>query len=221
MVQVGDPSQDNFRFKGGEWALNVVFDRLDNRYLPSSGSFAQFNYIVSDESLGADAEFEQLQLSLFSAVTRGRHTAWFGTQFNSTLDDDAPVYSLYTGGGFLNMSGFERDQLVGQHFGFSMLGYRYQLGKTGLLPAYAGMTLEYGNAADRRSNVYGEGIFNGSFYLGYDSPLGPLYLGLGWNEDHSGFTVSETGHFAGCAKHWTPLISAPDTDYLFVISGIY
>ena len=95
------------------------------------------------------------------------------------------------------MSGFERDELTGQHFGFSMLGYRYQLRKTGILPSYAGMTLEYGNAADRRSDVYGEGIFNGSFYLGYDSPLGPLYLGLGWNEDHSGLLFLRLGTLLG------------------------
>lgn len=196
-VQVGDPLQDNFRFHGGEWALGAVYDRLDNRYLPSTGSFAQFSYVVSDKNLGADAEYEQIQLSLFSAVTRGRHTAWFGTQFNTTLDDNAPIYGLYTGGGFLNMSGFEQDELVGQHLGFSMLGYRFELGKTGILPAYAGLTLEYGNAAIRRGDVYGKGIFNGSFYLGYDSPLGPLYLGLGWSENHSGLLFLRLGSLLG------------------------
>jgi NTE family protein len=196
-VQVGDPSRDNFRFDGGEWTLSAIYDRLDNRYLPSTGSFLKLAYVESDENLGADAEFEQLELSLFSAVTRGRHTTWFGTQFNTTVDDDAPLYGLYTGGGFLNMSGFERDELVGQHFGFSMLGYRYRLGKSGILPAYVGTTLEYGNAADRRGDVYGKGIFNGSFYLGYDSPLGPMYLGLGWSEEHSGLLFLRLGSLLG------------------------
>jgi NTE family protein len=95
------------------------------------------------------------------------------------------------------MSGFERDELAGQHFGFSMLGYRYELGRTGLLPAYAGLTVEYGNAADRIGDVYGEGILNGSFYLGYDSPLGPLYLGLGWSEEHSGLLFLRLGALLG------------------------
>ena len=157
----------------------------------------QLNYIKSDESLGADAEFEQIELSMFNAVTRGKHTAWFGSSFNTTLDDNAPLYGLYTGGGFLNMSGFERDELVGQHYGFAMLGYRYKMGSTGLLPAYAGMTFEYGNAAERSGDVFGEGILNGSFYLGYDSPLGPLYVGLGWSEEHSGLLFLRLGSLLG------------------------
>lgn len=196
-VEIGNPVQENFRFNGGEWRINAVYDRLDNRYLPSSGSFLQLGYIASDRSLGADADFEQVEVNLFSAVTRGRHTAWFGSTLNSTVDDDAPVYALYSGGGFLNMSGFERDELIGQHFGFSMLGYRYRLGQKGILPAYAGMTVEYGAAAQSRGDIYDQGVLNGSFYLGYDSPLGPLYLGLGWSEEHSGLLFLRLGSVLG------------------------
>ncbi len=196
-IDIGDPAQPDFSFDGGEWAVEAVYDRLDNRYLPSNGSFARLQYIKSDTGLGADANFEQLRFSLFSARSGGRHTAWFGTEYNTTLDDNAPIYGLFTGGGFLNMSGFQRDELVGQHYGFSMLGYRYELGKTGILPAYAGVTMEYGNAAQRQSDVYGEGILNGSVYLGYDSPLGPLYLGLGWSEAHSGLLFLRLGTLLG------------------------
>ncbi|NNL94452.1 MAG: BamA/TamA family outer membrane protein [Xanthomonadales bacterium] len=196
-ITTGSPNSENLRYSGGEWRVDAIYDRLDNRYLPSVGSFGRLSYIRSTGALGADADFDQLELSLFSAVTRGRHTAWFGTRFNTTLDEDAPIYGLYSGGGFLNMSGFERDQLLGQHFGHSMLGYRFRLAETGLLPAYAGMTIEYGNAAQKRSAVYGDGVLNGSFYLGYDSPLGPLYLGFGWSEESSGLLFLRLGTLFG------------------------
>ncbi|NND44165.1 MAG: patatin [Xanthomonadales bacterium] len=196
-VNIGDPTRENFRFKGGEWSVAAIYDRLDNRFLPSRGSLAQLRYIRSEHELGADDEFEQLELGWFTARNWGRHTAWFGTTLNTTLDDNAPVYGLYTGGGFLNMSGFERDEISGQHFGFSMLGYRYKLNAEGFLPAYAGMTLEYGNAAAKREDIYRDGVLNGSVYLGYDSPLGPLYLGFGWSEENSGLLFLRLGTLLG------------------------
>jgi NTE family protein len=196
-VKIGDPSVDNYRFNGGDWSVSAIYDRLDNRYMPSSGSLVQLQYIDSSQALGADDEFEQLLFSLFAARTWGSHTAWFGSKFNSTLDDNAPIYGLLTGGGFLNMSGFERDELVNQHFGFSLLGYRYRIGQSGLMPAYLGTTLEYGGAAATASSVYGNGILNGSVYLAYDSPVGPLYLGYGWSEENSGLVFLRLGTILG------------------------
>jgi len=54
---------------------------------------------------------------------------------------------------------------------------------TGLLPPYVGGTVEYGNAAENREDVFDRGIWNGSVYLGFDSPIGPLYIGYGFAED--------------------------------------
>ena len=42
--------------------------------------------------------------------------------------------------------------------------------------------LEYGNVAEDRDDVFDEGIFNGSVYFGFDSPIGPLYIGYGFAE---------------------------------------
>ncbi len=69
-------------------------------------------------------------------------------QYNTSLDESLSIYSWYTGGGFQNMSGFEPNSLVGQHYGKVMAGYRYQVGKSGFLPGYAGNgnTLKAGSA---------------------------------------------------------------------------
>jgi NTE family protein len=59
-VQVGDPSFENERYNGGEWFLSGLYDRLDDRYIPTKGQFARFDYVKSEDGLGADAEFEQI-----------------------------------------------------------------------------------------------------------------------------------------------------------------
>jgi NTE family protein len=196
-VGIGLPGSSDFRYKGGEWYLSARYDRLDDRFFPSEGSYASLVYINSDENLGADAKYEQVGFTWFTSRTWDRNNIFLGTRFNTTLDDNAPVYSLFTGGGFLNMSGFHPNQLVGQHFGASVLGYRYQITQSGLIPGYAGMTVEYGNAAQKSSDVYSDGILNGSFFISYKTPIGPIYAGVGWSEDHSGLIFLRMGTLLG------------------------
>jgi NTE family protein len=184
-ILVGDPDLKPFSFDGSELFIELDFDRLDDRYLPTRGVLSSLRYTNSPESLGADVGFNQLEFSLFGSHTFGLHNLIWGTQYNTSLEDNDSIYSWYTGGGFLNMSGFEPNSLIGQHFGHVLAGYRYRVGKSGFLPGYAGMTLEYGNATEDRSDIFSEGLLNGSFYLAYSSPLGPVYLGIGWSEERS------------------------------------
>ena len=184
-VLVGDPSLSSYSFDGAELFVEFGIDRLDDRYLPTRGFYTKMKYSKSLESLGADADFDQFELSLYASHTFGAHNLIWGGQYNISLDDNLAINSWYTGGGFLNMSGFEPNSLIGQNFGHVLGGYRYRIGKSGFLPGYAGMTIEYGNATNNRSDIFSEGLLNGSAYLAYSSPLGPIYLGLGWSEDRS------------------------------------
>ena len=70
--------------------------------------------------------------------------------------------------------------MSGQNFGMALLGYRYKLFATGWLPPYVGMTLEYGNTVEHADDILDEGLVNASAYMGFNSPLGPLYIGYGF-----------------------------------------
>jgi NTE family protein len=198
-IAVGQPLPAD-AFDGGEWDLQYIWDSLDDLFLPTRGTRAFARYIQSSEKLGADEDFDQVELSLLSSKTWGLHSVQLVSRLNTSLSDDIPDYALFTGGGFLNMSGFEPNQLIGEHFGMLGIGYRYQLGKSGLLPGYAGTTIEYGNAGDDRSDVFGDGVFNGSVYFGYNTPLGPLYLGYGFAEDRSGVLFFSLGAVLGVSS---------------------
>ncbi len=185
-------------FDGGEFSLGAVFDSLDDMFLPGDGVLARLEYIDSSEALGADDDFEQLRFNAIAAHTWGRHSALAGARYNVTLDDvGAPLYAIFTGGGFLNMSGFEPAELNGANFGMLLGGYRYQVHQSGILPGYVGGTLEYGNATADRDDLFSDAIWNGSLYLAYDTPLGPVYLGYGWNELHSGLLFLQLGAIIG------------------------
>jgi len=196
-ITIGNPDLAPFSFDGAELFAELRYDRLDDRYLPTRGLYSTLKYTNSVESLGADISFEQLEFSIFSSHTFGLHNFMWGGQYNTSLQDDVPIYALYAGGGFLNMSGFEANSLLGAHYGTVLAGYRYQVAKSGFLPGYVGMTLEYGNAAQERSEIFSEGLMNGSFYFGYKTPLGPVYLGIGWSEDRSAIYFLRFGSIFG------------------------
>jgi NTE family protein len=196
-ITVGNPDLKPFNFDGAEVFVEADFDRLDDRYLPTRGILASLKYTSSSKSLGADTSFNQLEFALYGSHTMGLHNIVMGGQYNTGLDENLSIYSWYTGGGFLNMSGFEPNSLVGQHYGMVLAGYRYQIGKSGFLPGYAGMTVEYGNATQKRSEIFSDGLLNGSFYVAYSSPLGPVYLGIGWSEQRSAIYFLRLGTIFG------------------------
>ncbi|WP_191621382.1 patatin-like phospholipase family protein [Marinihelvus fidelis] len=194
--QIGVPFEPS-DFDGGEWAVGVTLDRLDDLFLPSNGALGGLEYVRSDESLGADDEFEQIRFNGLLAKSWGRHNIMGGWRYNITLDNNAPLYALFTGGGFLNMSGFEPAEINGENFGMVLGGYRYQVRQGGIMPGYVGGTIEYGNAADDHKDLFSDGIWNGSLYFAYNSPLGPIYMGYGWNEDRSGLLFLRLGAVIG------------------------
>ena len=196
-VTIGNPDLKPFSFDGAELFAEINIDRLDDRYLPTRGVMADLKYTSSSRSLGADIGFNQLEFGIVGSNTFGLHNLMWGGQYNVSLDDNPSIYSWYTGGGFLNMSGFEPNSLVGQHYGMVLAGYRYQIGKSGFLPGYAGMTLEYGNATEKRSEIFSDGLLNGSVYMAYSSPLGPVYLGIGWSEQRSAIYFLRLGSVFG------------------------
>ena len=196
-ITVGDPDIEEPSFNGGEVFAELKYDRLDDRFLPTSGVYSTLKYTDSIKGLGADSSFDQIEFTIFGSRTFGFHNFMLGGQYNTSLDDNVPIYGLYTGGGFFNMSGYEPNSLVGPHYGSVLAGYRYQVAKSGLLPGYVGMTVEYGNATENRSDIFSDGLLNGSAYFGYKTPLGPIYLGIGWSEDRSAIYFLRFGTLLG------------------------
>ena len=154
-------------------------------------------YSNSSDGLGADASYEQVTANALVTKTWGANNLQLGLIYQTTLDDDAPIYALFRGGGFYNLSGFNPNELSGQHFGMAGLGFRRRMGEGGFMPAYIGGTLEYGNVAQSSSDIFDKGILNVSVYAGLNTVLGPVYLGVGKAEDRSGVFFLRIGNVFG------------------------
>lgn len=178
---------DEFDIDRGDIFVGFQLDTLDQIAFPSSGDFLSLEWAQAQSGLGADDGAERLQFTWTHARSFGPATLLTNLDYRTALDPGAGLGDLFTLGGFLNISGTERDRLAGRHRGLAQLiGYR-RLGETGGglfdLPWYVGASIEAGNVWQNRSDVdAGDLIAGGSLFTGLDTFFGPIYLALGLAE---------------------------------------
>ena len=165
------------------------FDRLDSVNFPHRGYFASAGVYSSLSALGADEEYTKWDARLNGAATWGRHTLEALVTAGGTLgSNDIPIYDQFNLGGFLYLSGLQRQQIKTQDFQFGRLVYRTKMGN---IPFFEGVYLGASAEAARTKPLIKiwngqpvDGYLNvqaGSVFLGIDSPLGPLYVGFGYS----------------------------------------
>jgi NTE family protein len=185
-LRVGDPAIfSDYEFDLGRVEASFVADNLDDLNFPRVGQLLAFEWSGSREGLGSDSNFDQISGQVGLPITWGRNTVVAGAIYETTLDDDAPFEALYRAGGFLRLSGFQTDQLAGQHFGLVGASYYRKVNDFSFLPVYLGASLEAGNVWQRKSDVFDDVILAGSAFVGLDTPIGPMFLAYG---------VAEGGH---------------------------
>lgn len=171
------------KFETGEFFVRLTDDTLDSVYFPTKGHAGKAEWRISRENFGADADFDQVSLGYSQVFTWGRNTLFGSLTLNTTLDDDAPIQSLYRLGGFLGLSGFDQDRLSGQQAGLARLIYMRRINDIRLFKTYAGGSLELGNVwQDTRDISFDNTVFASSAFIGMDTPIGPIYLGYGRND---------------------------------------
>ena len=161
---------------------------MDSISFPREGSQLSLEWRASRQSLlEADADFDQLLLAASYAKTWGRHTVLTTLRWDATVSGTAADSRLFRMGGFFDISGLNRNQLSGQHATRVGAAYYRRIGDLALFPAFAGASLELGNAWESRDDISSNGaILGGSFWAGVDTPIGPVYIGYGRAEGRRG-----------------------------------
>jgi NTE family protein len=192
----GDADLVEENYNEGEWFTKFSVDLLDNVHFPKAGQNFTIQWDAERPHLGSDYSSDRLKADYLWAHTTGRNTLLLWTTFGTTLDGDIkPTYlpEFYTLGGFFNLSGLAPTSLYGPNYGIARAIYfrRISRGGEGFLefPAYIGMSLELGNTWQERSQInVGSARKDGSVFLAFDTFLGPVYLGSGYDtRGHSAY----------------------------------
>jgi NTE family protein len=180
----GQSFNSDSEFIESYYYVKLFHDSLDNLSFPNSGLFGNISYRANRENLGSDSDYQQMRFELGGAGTFGRYTIFSRALFETTLDEitegSLRPNTLFYKGGYLELSGTVRNELIGQHFGLIETAFYRRLGDITFLPIYTGFSLEAGNAWIESSDINTENIrFAGSVFIGADTFLGPIYIAIG------------------------------------------
>jgi NTE family protein len=159
--------------------LAMVVDQLDYANFPTQGY-----RLVSQLSLGkstAAGRFQQLEASVMGVQTFGVHSFSLFGAVRGASQREPQAIGRYELGGFHQLSGYRDGQLLGNYVAFSRLTWYWRLPYTPLAARglFVGATAEAGNAWATKAEVRQGDLRTGmSVFVGADTGLGPLYLGL-------------------------------------------
>jgi NTE family protein len=139
--------------------------------------------------LGGDAPFDKVQADWLTARSMGRNTLLLWASAGSVVGGSikpTAVPDLFSLGGFFNLSGLAPTSLFGPNYAIGRAIYFRKIGRGGEgffeFPAYIGMSLEMGNVWQQRSEMsFGSARKDASLFLAFDTFLGPVYLGSGYD----------------------------------------
>ena len=186
-VKVGDPSIPNIDFNTGGAFARLRFDTLDNARFPRSGMRSGLQWTLSRPGLGADSDFDTVEAEVSKTWSRGKNSIQFGLDYATTLESGGTIQEYFPLGGFLRLSGLERGEISGPHAALAKLVFYRRLGDTsGILdtPVYLGLSAEAGNVWQTRSEMdFDSMLWSGSFFVGFDTYIGPAFIAAGFAED--------------------------------------
>lgn len=164
------------------WFMALDVDRQDHLVFPTSGWSSHWRYVRYPGQ-----GFDKLSANLQLAYPIGRSVLRGAVSYAGAPGKNLPIFDSASLGGFLNLSAYATRQFVGDRIAYGRLGAEHILGKAPL-----GMTgdLRFGTALEvahigrRFTEAQSTGNLHSLvFYFGGESPIGPVYLGLGLAHD--------------------------------------
>lgn len=172
-------SQEN---RIGLFKLEFVRDRLDDWVFPAAGTYAFGALRLSDPALGADSRYVRAELGAESVWAHGQHRINLGARGGRIWGNQLPLLELFSLGGFINMSGYQPRQLVGQGYAYARAIYTRQTEVLGLKNVYLGGSLEAGRILHRFNGAQVGTQFSSSVFGAVDTGAGPFTVGVGFGE---------------------------------------
>jgi NTE family protein len=166
--------EDGLRVRG-------VVDQLDYVNFPTSGYQLEGESVVGTRRLERSEHMARGSVEGTAVDTFGRNTFELHGAVKMSDKNAQLAIDQYTLGGFQQLSGYRPDQLSGNAVLFGRLNWYMRLSQTPVFARgfFVGASLEAGNAWDDRSQLSLAHLRGGSsVYLGADTGIGPMYLGL-------------------------------------------
>jgi NTE family protein len=194
--KIGDPfTFHRDRFNGGVYSAELEYDTLDDVRFPNDGTYGLADALFVRKELGHPDSYETLNAGITTFRTWRKNTFSVGLRYATAYgtSEENRVSVLNQLGGFLNLSGFERGFVTGEHLALARLLTYRRIASPAVFawqfPVYAGAYFEAGSATDERDRLEDEVLLSGGPFVGVSTPLGPLYISYAYGEggEHQGY----------------------------------
>jgi NTE family protein len=175
---IGDPLLPEVDAAFGGWQASLDFDRFDRMYFPTRGWSAKIAYFNSPK-----LDYARLDVDLRGAFAVADTVFNARVGYTGSPRGELPVFDAGRLGGFLNMTAFAPNQLLGDQLRYvglrtEQIVGRLPLGLRGDLRI--GLALEAARVQGRYSESGRDRWLDSTaIYVGGETPLGPAYLGVG------------------------------------------
>lgn len=167
----------NERYGGALFSLNL--DRRNRIYFPSRGWRGDLSFFDANKE-----GYQKLSSDLTGAYKVNNYVFSARAAYVASLKSDLPLYDAVMLGGFLNLSGYATNQILGDDAFYTnlraerIIGHM-PLGLNGDLRL--GFALEAAKLQANYTMPDTDGwLDSGVLYLGGETPLGPMFLGYGF-----------------------------------------
>jgi NTE family protein len=172
------------------WRVGVTIDTLDNVTFPQRGVFAQAQLVNHVRALGGKFSRDNINLQYSQALPLAANTTLVATgRLGLTANRANDLLGDYLLGGFLNLSGLQRNSLLGQQLLFLRGVVYHRISQKAPildLPIYVGASLEAGNVwRDPGDMSLGSMRTGFSAFVAADTLIGPVWLAYGNSEGSS------------------------------------
>jgi NTE family protein len=181
-VNTGSPLMPERERDDAGMSASFTFDSRDTPFNATRGGAAALEYFRSDDSLGADGDWERIELGLGLAVPVRNDVVWMTVAGGSNLDSALPPDRTFRIGGPGSFPGFELGELRSDEYWTASGSYLWKIKDILSIRGqalYAGLRLQAGQTYERLDQIDEDTMYGGSVYVTGRTMFGPLTVGAG------------------------------------------
>jgi NTE family protein len=160
----------------------VTYDSRDTPFNATSGMAMAIEYLNSDDSLGADRDWERIEAGIGAALPVRQDVVWLTLAGGSNLGSELPADRYFVLGGPGSFPGYELGELRAPEYWSASGSYLWKLTDIMSLRGqalYGGLRLQVARTYDRFDQIDEGEVYGGSIYLSGRTMVGPLTVGVG------------------------------------------
>jgi outer membrane protein assembly factor BamA len=160
----------------------------------TEGFAAQVRYQQSDESLGADRDWNRIEAGVRAPVDLGRYAMWISLAGGTSIGDDTlPADRAFLLGGPRSLPAFQFDELRPRGYWLVNTMFLWRLKELVAVKnqtIFGGFGLQAAGLYDRVDRVPDGEVYGASAFIGGATPLGALTLGVAGAEESWAFWLT-------------------------------